>query len=275
MNRYIKFYFICATAILLSACSRKVIDLSPNKIDRKKTAELISNLDYLSRLKPNTFYSKFNTRFKDTSQTVSFKTSIRMIKDSATSAIITFANFPIFNALLTTDSLSVVNKRKKCFSKTKLSFLKDNLGYAFDYSNVEELILGLPIAYDTNQRYYQIHDPSSYIISSHRKRDLKKNDKGKSEKMNNTDEIIIKYYLNEDATTLKRMDIESADDSVRVQIDYFKREIVNLYNIPKEVFVQVFTPQNTIQVNLEYEKTEINKPQTLFLVIPENYEACE
>lgn len=293
MNRYIKYYFIGVCTLLLVACSRKTLDVNPVRVERRKTSELIGTLDSLYLQKPGFFYSKISTHFQDTNQSVSFKTSIRMVKDSAINALITFASLPIFNSMLTTDSLTIVNKRNKCFTKARLSYLKDNFGYAFDYKNVEELILGLPLAYDTNQKYFQIHDPFNYIISSHRKREIRRNDKGKPDKNdrierrnangngngnnnnNESDEIIIKYYLTNDAKGLKRMDIESPGDSTRVQVDYLSREMVDNYNIPKEVFVQVFTPRNVIHVNLDYEKIEINQPQPLIMVIPESYEICE
>lgn len=296
MNRCIRYYFIGAFALLLVACSRKIVINNPEKLERRKTSELVGTLDSLYLLKPNFFYTKISTHFQDTNQSISFKTSIRMVKDSAVNALITFAALPIFNSMLTPDSLTILNKRNKCYTKTRLSYLKDNFGYAFDYKNVEELILGLPLAYDTNQKYFQIHDPFNYIISSHRKREIRRNDKGKPDKPerninlrldrnerngNNTenkegdDEIIIKYYLTNDAKGLKRMDIESPGDTTRVQVDYISREVVDNYNIPKEVFVQVFTPRNVIHVNLDYEKVEINQPQPLIMTIPESYEICE
>ena len=131
------------------------------------------------------------------------------------------------------------------------------------------------LAYDTNQKYFQIHDPFNYIISSHRKREIRRNDKGKPDRKGENDDVIIKYYLTDDAKGLKRMDIESPGDSTRVQVDYISRSMVDNFNIPKEVYVQVFTPRNVINVNLDYDKVEINQPQPLILTIPENYGICE
>ena len=39
--------------------------------------------------------------------------------------------------------------------------------------------------------------------------------------------------------------------------------------------IQITTPRNKILVRLEYEKIEINEPQELIIVIPENYEKCD
>lgn len=276
-SQYIKFLKLTLLIVLVSSCSRKIVLLNPDKLDRKKTSELVNALDEIFKQKPDYFYSRISTKFKDTTQNVSFKTSLKIKKDSAVSTFISFAAIPIIQAIVTKDSLKVVNKRSKCYALTDLSIIKNTFGYAFDYANVEEILLGLPIAYDTNQRYFQIHDPFNYVISSHRKRQIKKNEKGKpmDKKDDNDDDIIIKYFLSNDITRLKRLEIESPSDSTRLEINYVTSELINNFNVPKNVEIQVFTPRNTIYLNLDYEKTEVNEPQSLLLVIPKNYEICE
>lgn len=276
MNRPIKHLFVGSIlSFLLISCSKKLIIINPERLERKKTPELVHTLDSLFLLRPSFFYSKISTQFQDTNQSVSFKTSIRMVKDSATNALITYAAIPIFNTMLTKDSLTILNKRNKCYSKSKLAALKDNFGYDFEYKNIEEIILGLPVAYDTNQKYFQIHDPFNYIISSHRKKEIKRNDRFRPNRKNESSDIIIKYFLTANARGLRKIEIESPDDSTKIFVEYISREMVDNFNVPKEVTVNVKTPRNNILVNLTYEKMEINKPQPLFLVIPENYEICE
>jgi hypothetical protein len=172
---------------------------------------------------------------------------------------------------LTPDSLTLVNKRSKCFTKTKLNFIKENFGIDFDYKNVEQLLLGLPLAYDIEQKYFQIHDPYNYIISSHRKREIKKSDKW--ERLQ--DDLIIKYYLSNDLKSLVKMNVESKSDSARIEVNFISRQLIDSYDLPKEVFIHVFTAKNNIQIRMEYEKVEVDVPQQLFLVIPEGYEECE
>lgn len=276
-SQYIKWIQAALLLVLVSACSPKIGLLNPNKLERKKTPELIEALDEMIKNKPDYFYSRISTKFKDTTQNVSFKTSLKIKKDSAVSAFISFAAIPIIQAIVTRDSLTVVNKRNKCYNITDLSMIKNTFGYAFEYANVEELLLGIPLAYDTNQRYFQIHDPFNYIISSHRKRHIKKNDKGKPMDKNaeNDEDIIIKYFLSDDITRIKKLEIESPSDSTRLEINYVTSEIINSYNVPKNVEIQVFTPRNTINLKLDYEKTEVNEPQSLLLVIPKTYGICE
>lgn len=270
LTPYIKWLF-CGIIFLNVSCAKKIIAENTEKLERRKTGELLHALDSLVLQKPMTFYSKISTKYKDTTQDISFKTSIRMVKDSAISALITYAGIPIYNSVLTPDTLTLLNKRNKCYSKSKLSFIKDNFGVSFDYKNVEELILGMPLAYTNDQKYFQIHDPYNYIISSHRKREIKRADK----KERLQDDVIIKYYLSNDLKSLKRMEVESMSDSARIEVNYVTREMVEGYNMPNEVFIKIFTPRNLIEIFMNYDKFELNVPQQLFLVIPEGYEICE
>lgn len=272
---YFNWIQVTLLLIILSSCAQKIVLLNPDKLERKKTQELVDAMDEMILHRPDYFYSRISTKFKDTTQNVSFKTSLKIKKDSAVSAFISFAAIPIIQSIVTKDTLTVVDKRNKCFRKADLSLIKSTFGFAFEYANVEELLLGLPLAYDTNQRYFQINDPFNYIISSHRKRQIKKNDKGKLTDKIKDDEIIIKYYLSDDISRIKKLVIDSPSDSTKLEINYVTSEIVNSFNVPKNVEIQVITPRNKINLKLDYEKTEVNEPQSLLLVIPKTYGICE
>lgn len=270
MSQYIKVLLI-GSSLLIFSCAKKIIGENLVRVDRKKTSELMNVLDSLALRKPNTFYSKISTKYKDTTLNISFKTSVKMVKDSAISALITYAAIPIYNSVVTPDTLTIVNKRGRCYVKSKLSYIKETFGVSFDYKNIEEILLGMPLGYDINQKYFQIHDPYNYIISSHRKREIKRSDK--KEKMQ--DDVIIKYYLNNDLTYLKKIEVESKSDTTKIQVNYLSRSVINNYSMPEEVYIEVFTPRNAIFVNMNYEKIEINEPQQILITIPEKYELCK
>lgn len=274
MIRSIKFVALCGTLLLFASCAKKLTEVEKEKLPRKKAQELIEVMDSLSHRKPGFFYTKISTDFTDTNRSISFKTSIRMVKDSAINTLITYAKIPVINSIITTDTVTIVNKRDKCYIIQSLSYIKENFGIDFNYKNLEELILGMPLDYDTTQKYFQINDPYNYTISSHKKRDIKKlerQDRHEPEK----EDIIIKYYLTDDAHGLKGMHIESPSDSTTIKVDYLTREMVQNYNIPKTVNIVITSPRNQMRIALDYDKAEIDQPQPLFLVIPEGYEKCE
>lgn len=280
MNQFIKLFGVCAGILLLVSCSKNLTAIEKEKLPRRKAQELVQVMDSLSHQKPNFFYTKISTDFSDTNRNISFKTSIRMVKDSAINTLITYAKIPIINSIISTDTVTIVNKRDKCYIIQSLGYIKENFGIDFNYRNLEELILGMPLDYDTTQKYFLIHDPYNYILSSHKKRDLKKLDKPdrigdrNPDRNEEKDDVIIKYYLTDDAQGLKGMFIESPSDSTTIQVDYLTREMVSGYNVPKDVYIVITSPRNQMRITLSYDKAEIDQPQPLFLVIPEGYEEC-
>ncbi|MES2800299.1 MAG: DUF4292 domain-containing protein [Bacteroidota bacterium] len=267
MTRFIKqLLVVCFGASLLTSCAKKLTDGGQEKLPKVKATELVAVLDSISKLQPKYFYSKVSTRYQDTTRSNSFKTSIRLTQDSAVHTIISFAGIPLITALVTTDSVLISNKKDKCFIRQPLSYVKENFGVDFDYDNIEELILGLPLDYDTTQKYFQIHDPYNYILSSHKEREIKRNE---------DDEVVLKYFFTNDIKQLRAIEIESPMDTTKITINYVTREQIGAYSVPKNLNVEIRSPRNHIFIDMEYEKTEVDVPKEMIIIIPESYEKCE
>ena len=282
-----------ALLVLLVSCARRPVADKPIKLEKRKTSELIQAMDSISGIRPNSFYTKIKCHFSDTNRRVSFKTSIRAVRDSAINPIITYAGIPIVNSLIRRDSLFISNRKDKCAIRTTMGYIKESFGVDFDYRNIEELLLGLPVAYDTAQKYFQINDPYNYIISSHRKRIIRKesrdennpnrnnrherdNTNPRRDRNNEEDEnnVIIRYFIHPSLKSISRLVIDSPEDTTHISVDYIDRDTVDTYLIPKEVVIDIVTARNHIVLTMDYDKTEINTPQEIYFVIPEEYGDC-
>ncbi len=287
-HRYIKHIvlFLFLAGITQSCANRKLTDdVKPERLPKVKEKQLIAALDSISGLRPETFYTKIKCNFSDTNRTVNFKASIRLIKDSVVNTLITYAAIPVVGALVRPDSIIVSNKRENCFVRTDLTYIRESFGVDFNYTNIEELLLGLPIGFDTSQRYFQINDPFHYILSSKRKRDIKRELKGTrtererdrlvNRRENQEEEpVILQYYVSKDLRSIDRIDINSPEDTARISIEYISRDSVENYLTPNEVHIEIVTPRNHIVLDMDYDKTEVNKPQEIVFVIPEEYVEC-
>lgn len=276
-----------AVLIVLGSCARRPVADKPIKLEKRKLAELVHVMDSLTVLRPNSFYTKIKCNFSDTNRRISFKTSVRCIKDSIINPLITYLGIPFVNSIIRSDSLIISNRKDKCVIRSNMNFIKESFGVDFDYKNVEELLLGLPVAYDTAQRYFLINDPYNYIISSHRKRVIKKETKIKydrdgilqlkKDRNENDDEdnnVLIRYYIDPSLKSIQKLVIDSPDDTTHIVVDYFSRDTVDTYLFPKEVVIDIVTARNHIVLTMDYDKTEINTPQEIYFVIPEEYGEC-
>jgi hypothetical protein len=270
-NPFFKFTVGLSFIWVLSSCSPKVVSdvMNGEKLPKIKDKVLVDRLDSLSKIEPKTFYSKLDINYKDSTTDISFKTSLKIVADSAISAIITYARIPIVTAMVTTDTITVVNKREKCYTVQSLDYLKSTFGVDFTYENMEELFLGKPLDYNIDQKYFVDHDPYHYSISTHKKRDKKRMDRRPKE------DIVLNYILSDDAKFLQQTMIKSPSDSTEITVIYEERQNVNGINVPKVVHMHIKAKNKGIYIKMDYEKVEINEPQELIIVIPEKYEKCK
>lgn len=244
------------------------------KLPKIKDKELLDRIDSLSHKEPQTFYSKLNVTYKDLSKPddqseISLKTSIKIVSDSAVSAIITYAKIPVVTALVTQDTLSVVNKRDRCYTVASLAYLKELFGVDFSYENIEEILYGKPLDYQLSQKYFVDNDPFHYSVSTHKKRDRKKPDRKQK------DDLMIQYQLTDDAKALKQTRIWSLEDTTEVNVIYLERQQINGFDLPVKVQIHIKTPNKALTLTLTYDRVEVNEPQELIIVIPDSYEKCD
>ena len=266
----IKSLFLFLALLIVNACgtNKKGVEEMNTALPKVKDAVFIERLDSMSKQRPEFFYAKFNSKYKDNNNNVSFKTSIRSRIDSATQVMITYATLPIYNVLITPDTVTLLDKRNHCYIKEGVNYFKNAFSVDFNYRNIEEMILGLPIAWDKKIKYHQVDDPFNYIITSSQKEHVRT--LGSKQK-----NLAIRYYFKEDTKTLEKTVIESPKDSSSITIRYTDYQIINNFNIPTEEKIHIATPNNDIYVDLKYIRTSINDPRILYLSIPNKYEKCE
>lgn len=257
-----KLLIAAAAVLFLASCGNRKGD--EEKLPKVKDELLLEALDSLSNQSFKSFYSKMNTEYKDSSRSVSFKTSLRIEQDSAIGATISVANIPFVMAVITKDSVKMTNRQDKCYSLQSIDFLKESFGVSFTHQNMEELLMGFPIAYDAKTEYQRVKDPYAYILSSQLKKD------GEA-----SDEVTIYYKFNKALNQLESTRIESVSDQTEIKIDYLTRQLVDGYSVPETVKIVIKTPKQEINVDLEYRKPRVNEPETIHFVIPDSYEPCK
>ena len=258
-----KIAFVISIFALISCGNR---ERNGEKLPKLKDELLLSRLDSLASQSFDFFYSKITTNYKDSAQSVNFKTSLRLINDSAANMLITYARFPVVNAVITKDSLKMTNKREKCYILEEVAFIKESYGIEFSHRNIEELFLGLPIGYDANREYHRVKDPINYTLSSHEKKEI--DDLAK-------DEIVFYYDFTNDAKQLKSVRIESPSDSTQLRIKYEEFELIGAQNFPKKAIVTIQRGDQNILAELNYNKSRTDENEGIHFIIPESYEECE
>lgn len=258
--------------MLFSACSPKVIQLTNDAKEQEiSTTKLIQQLDSLNNTMPTTFYGRASTNYHDSQKNnYSFKTSLRIQSDSAATALITFSGIPIISAIVTQDSVKFQNKRNKCYTENSIDYFNDFLGYPFEYNNIIQILLGLPVAFERTDNFYQLPDKVYHILMTKKVLETEENNQL------NKKEILLRYYLVKDGNVLEKVEIESPKDAIKVVVSYGKRAIDETSGLifPNHIYTQIESKKNKIDISFEFDRTEINQAQEINYSVPVNYEVC-
>ena len=254
--------------VCLCSCSKEIVVatvLSQNTPTQapisSREKKILDALDSLSQIKPKTYYSKLSVNYIDSSQDLSFKTSLKIISDSAIHAIVSYLNFPVALASISRDSVIIVNKREKCYSAQSLDYFKELLGLNLSLTNLEEVFLGRPLYYDNN-RPITISPDLDYKASTTIKRSAEDKD------------LFINYWLNASHNKLSSVEIISPSDNTTVLINYLSWQEINGISVPYEMNLVIKAELNQLTIRILFEKAEINSPLELIFIIPEQYEMC-
>ncbi|MDG1331711.1 MAG: DUF4292 domain-containing protein [Crocinitomicaceae bacterium] len=253
---------VAFAALLLASCGNRKVN--GDKLPKVKDKVLVEVLDSLSAQNFDSFYTKMNAQYIDSSRDISFKVSLRMIQDSAIGATIKKFGLPFVNSVISKDSVKATFLQDKCYSRQNIDFLKESFGVSFTHRNMEELLMGFPIGYNEELDYDRVKDPYAYILSTELKKD---GDSG--------DALDIYYEFNKDVNQLKSTTLFSESDSTEIKIDYLTRQLVDGYSVPESLDIVIRTPKQELSIELVYRKSRVNKPETIHFVIPDSYEPCK
>ncbi len=262
MRLFSKSFIILFLVFLASSCAKKITEVVATKpiIEPKiKDKVLRDVLDSLSLLKVKTFYAKLKVDYTAGKQDLSFKASVKIVTDSAMNVIFSYANIPIINALITNDSIKIINRQAKCYTKERLNYFSELFGIDFSYENIENLIMGRPMSKEFNEAFYVEKAMYDSIL---RDTTVKTN-------------LILNYSLSNETKKLEMSKICKPSDSIEIQIQYISTQVISEYTVPNEINISISSPRNNVNIKLKYEKPEVDGKLEIILTIPDKYETCK
>ena len=272
MIRFFNIFLGSSFLFITFSCSKKNSDVLLPELYQSKIKDkvLAQKLDSIYLTKPKTFSSKFKVDYKGNTSELNFRTSIKIKIDTSLSALVTKASIPILQALITRDSLKLMDKQNKCYMNQSINYFNEILDLDLNYSMIEEVILGVPFSNEFNQKYYVDRETYENIVTNTRKASylyLPPDTLQKSK-------LMLNYSLNQNLTSLSTTKFFRPSDTTEIQIQYLTYELINGKNIPSNIEISLNSPQRKVLINITYDKTEIDQLLELIFIIPENYEVC-
>lgn len=266
-----KYIFYCSifTLAVLNSCGVGKDASNETNVKRLNDKEAQETLFAFEKVDFKCFYAKIGIEYKDTTRSNSFSATAKMRVDSAFSG--TMSVGPIIGAtyLVSTDSLFFTDKMNNCYFKEHISYLTTVFGTEIQYQFFQGLILGLPIGLDSTIKYNVKHTKEYYILSSFKKKDLKKIDETEE------GDIFVQYYLNTETLYLDQMSIQVPSDSVTIDINYKNRVLYDNVYMPEKTMIHIGQPTNNIFIELDYKSIKLNECKEININIPDSYVKCQ
>lgn len=254
-----------AFCLMLSCRTAKDVTDNNNRLNDKEAQEILFSKDSLNFW---FFYSKIGIDFKDGTRSNSFSATVKMRTDSAFCGTLSYGPVIGGTYLVNKDSIYFTNKRDKCYINENFSTLSAIFGTDIEYSFFQSLILGLPLGIDKTIKYNHKNTKEYSILSSYKKKDLRKIDDLEE------DNIFVQYYINSSTLHLDRISIQVPSDTVEIEIEYLNRQATNEFYFPELTKLKIVHPRDSIFINFEYGSIKLNERKDIDINIPENYVKC-
>ena len=127
-----------------------VVVINPAETDSAKSVKATFDSIQKKRIKFTTFSSKVKVEYRDDkNRNLDFNAFLRMKKDSAIwVSIIAALNIEAYRVIITPDSITIMDKINRTVQHKPLSYLQAITQVPFDFSTLEDLIIGNPVYFD-------------------------------------------------------------------------------------------------------------------------------
>ena len=178
---------------------------------------------------------------------------IQLRKDSVILVVLRKFGFEAARALISKDSVCVLNRLSGEYMKRPLSYVSETLNIPADFATIQDILLGNPHFYDKKQLVYTKRD-STYNLS------------GNDLNIATEYQFDTKYYI------LKNVDFRKVKTSEKVHLIYSNYQKVETSNVSFMRQIEASSPNgNKGSAIIDFTEVEINKPKIIRFEIPSRY----
>jgi hypothetical protein len=288
--------FITVTLFFFSACKKQK---EGSNISGPATPNFITEHMENAMLDYEWFSAKVATEMKVKGENRSFKTNLRMRKDSIIWMSISPAlGIEVARVIITPDSVKVLDKWNDQYFIGDHSFIEDKLNMSLEFAMLQDLAIGNPMLYDKQEKFKGNKDNDGYVLTSKSKakvrkaagmRMSKKNMEGMEDTLimdinerkydrvmdryEEDDEVLIlkRYWLKADNFKVLRTIITDLSNLRSVEADYGNFDMVQGQIIPHNMTYRITDTEQEAFFSMEYSKVKLNEPSTFPFSIPEKF----
>ena len=223
-------------------------------IDLKKPTKAISK----NRVDFKKFRSRVKTTYNDGKRSQQVIANIRMEKDKA---IWISANMlvPIAKILITPEKVTFYEKFQKTFFDGDVTFINNQFNTNFDFEDIQNLLIGLPLEDLNRGKWEIISHPKYYILSP------------RSSKM----ELRPTFFFDPSDLSLREQRFLVPGTIQSLTIKYINYQRLEGEFLPREIEISLFDGLDLKRITLEYTRVDFPDQLSLPFKIPEGYKQID
>lgn len=264
----------------------------PRDLHPRGPAELLARLADGTLHPPRYFSAKADIALQTPAGKRSFKAHVRLVRDSAAWFSVTPAlGIEVARAMLTPDSLLVLDKIHDQYWAGDTAKAKARFGIQPNLGLLQDALLGLPIGLDTTEKYRAGREDGQYTLASRERRkfiraaedmavgDTLPNDKDMRERRlertlrraERKELMVYKYWIDPDSMVVNRVLISELAHDQQADVRYIQRKTVDGHSIPTSVALSLSAPGQTASGTMLLDRVKLDGPLSLPFRIPEKF----
>ncbi len=223
---------------------------------RNQFSDSVAGVIKTKHINFNTFSSKIKIESSDNNgKNPDITALVKIQADSSIwiSLTATFLNVEVYRLYISKDSVVLLDKREKTVQYRSLDYLQTVTEIPFDYTSLQDLIVGNAIFYDA--------DKANNVLSN-------------TEILSSFIGQEFKHLLTLDANNFhlihSKLDDINENRHRTSDVSYSDYVMVDGYDFSAKRKITV-AEKNKIQVSMEFNKAEFNKPLEINFTVPKNY----
>lgn len=239
------------------------------KVKYRSSRFLVSKLKE-NEFKFNTFSTKTAVSFNDGEKKTSFKTHLRIKKDSAIWMSITpLLGIEMARVLITQDTVKFLNRSSKEYFIGNFDYLNKLFGADIDYQMLEALLIGNSLDFEENNKVHSRVDRKKnlYFLSTEKKRKVKKELEKNKDKIKKQAQV---FWLDPVNFKIKELLLSSPETNRSLVGSYSDYKEVETQLIPHNLYLTLES-KTTSNIELKYNKVSIGKSLTFPFKISSKY----
>ncbi len=243
--------------IFIAACKSPAVLTSKNPIKDLPIKELTKAISK-NRVDFKKFRSRVKTTYNDGKRSQQVIANIRMEKDKA---IWISANMlvPIAKILITPEKVTFYEKFQKTFFDGDVTFINNQFNTNFDFEDIQNLLIGLPLEDLNRGKWEIISHPKYYILSP------------RSSKM----EFRPTFFFDPSDLSLREQRFLVPGTIQSLTIKYINYQRLEGEFLPREIEISLFDGLDLKRITLEYTRVDFPDQLSLPFKIPEGYKQID